>query len=453
MKSMYYKLLYLLCFAFSLMKNLTRRIVCTVCCLFAVQAALASDVVSDLPKAKHMGVASCASSVCHGRIAPNATSNVQQNEYKIWLNNDRHSQSYKTLLGKRARKIAENLNLGVAHKASECLQCHADNVDKNLRGNRFKLSDGVGCESCHGGSEYWLKNHSHINSQHSNNLHNGMYPIENPKKRAQLCLDCHMGSGNNMAGHRLMSAGHPRLRFELEVYTALQPAHYQRDDDYYRRKQNAVGVHQWAIGLQQASIRMLDMVDEKIISSVAGMPDFAFFECHACHHSYENVRWSPTRFERNLPPGHVRLNDGALQILHTLLKHLKLNEAVTLKHAIVKWHNSSVTSVSALRSASADLRKVLVKLDDLLVAWDASVASMSDLRKDLLANLAKGEYRDYTSAEQAFMALEMLSIEMGDRAKLAPEFEALFEALADEYTFESAVIERAAKKFGTRVAY
>ena len=45
-----------------------------------------------------------------------------------------------------------------------------------------------------------------------------------------------------------MGAGHPRLDFELDTFTATQPAHYEIDKDYYERKIVSNGMQTWAIG-------------------------------------------------------------------------------------------------------------------------------------------------------------------------------------------------------------
>src|SRR5690606_37332927 len=101
---------------------------------------------------KHMGVASCATSVCHGKLAPATDKDVALNEYRIWQQEDRHAQAYRTLELPESKRIAANLGLPNATAAKICLDCHADNVPADKRGPKFQISDGVGCEACHGGS-------------------------------------------------------------------------------------------------------------------------------------------------------------------------------------------------------------------------------------------------------------------------------------------------------------
>src|SRR5688572_7330913 len=109
---------------------------------------------------KHMGVASCSTSVCHGKLAPQTDKDVALNEYRIWQQEDRHAQAYRTLELPESKRIAANLGLANATAAKICLDCHADNVPSDKRGGKFQISDGVGCEACHGGSEKWLESHA-----------------------------------------------------------------------------------------------------------------------------------------------------------------------------------------------------------------------------------------------------------------------------------------------------
>ena len=94
--------------------------------IVASGAALAAEPgVADY---KHLGVASCATSVCHGKLAPAPDKHVALNEYQTWTREDRHAQAYRTLELAESKRIAANLGLASASTAPICLNCHADNV-------------------------------------------------------------------------------------------------------------------------------------------------------------------------------------------------------------------------------------------------------------------------------------------------------------------------------------
>ena len=101
---------------------------------------LAAPAMAELPENdayKHMGVATCASSQCHGSAVPRDGSNVLQNEYVTWTQSDPHSRAYDTLSNELSLAMARRLGLGSASTAGICLDCHADNVPAGRRGEKF----------------------------------------------------------------------------------------------------------------------------------------------------------------------------------------------------------------------------------------------------------------------------------------------------------------------------
>ncbi|MBL4773322.1 MAG: hypothetical protein JKX98_06900, partial [Alcanivoracaceae bacterium] len=164
---------------------------------------------------KHMGVATCSNGICHGKSVEDTSENVMMTEYRTWLSEDDHAGAYKTLMKPSSKKIANKLGLKSAHTAKICLDCHADNVAKEKRGKKFQITDGVGCEACHGGAEKWLPDHKEKGATHEKNIKLGLYPSEKPRDRAKLCLSCHLGTNSKFATHRIMGAAHPRLSLEL----------------------------------------------------------------------------------------------------------------------------------------------------------------------------------------------------------------------------------------------
>ena len=127
--------------------------------IFLTRFGVAQTILPQNADDIHIGVTSCAGSTCHGATTPWAGSTVLQNEYMTWEQYDPHSKAYSVLLNSTSKKMAKNLGIGKAHEAKICLDCHADNVPQNKRGRVFQISDGVGCEACHGGGQRWLGIH------------------------------------------------------------------------------------------------------------------------------------------------------------------------------------------------------------------------------------------------------------------------------------------------------
>ena len=225
----------------------------TALCLLAGLSAAA--VAQD---AGYTGVASCAGSTCHGRAEGNGAV-VRQDEIAIWqepsASSGAHSRALAVLSGLRSRQIAATLGIDDPTGDPACLGCHATFAPAAERGPRFQLSDGVGCESCHGPAGGWIATHYTTLGSHPANLAAGLVPLENPQVRAGVCLDCHYGSakGNQFVTHRMMAAGHPRIVFELDLFSALQQ-HHDEDADYARRKGRTDSVRLWAVGQAEGGV-------------------------------------------------------------------------------------------------------------------------------------------------------------------------------------------------------
>ena len=357
----------------------------------------------DATKAIRLGVTTCAGSTCHGSVQPWAKSTVLQNEYLTWQRKDRHAKAYEMLLNEQSKRIARNLGLEAAHTADVCLDCHADNVPKNLRGATFQISDGVGCEACHGASVGWIG--VHLAAQgHKANVAAGMYPTDDPVQRATLCLSCHLGDEKKFVNHRMMGAGHPRMPFELDTFTALQPAHFEIDDDYRRRKTVYSGVQTWAIGQAMATTRFLDLLLNPDRNRDGIFPELVFFDCNSCHHPMTQLRWQP-RAGTGLQPGIVRLNDANLIMLRVITRRLDPGLGKTVLQQTLALHAASTQDREALVAAARELRASADKLVTLFANHKFDQADISALLVGLTQEGLKGEYLDYVAAQQATMAL------------------------------------------------
>ena len=59
----------------------------------------------------HEGVASCSTSVCHGKVSPDPEATVKLNEYRVWLREDYHSRAYRTLQSAQSKTMAKKLKI------------------------------------------------------------------------------------------------------------------------------------------------------------------------------------------------------------------------------------------------------------------------------------------------------------------------------------------------------
>jgi hypothetical protein len=369
------------------------------------KASLAND-------ATHLGVASCAGTTCHGRSQPDGKI-VRQDELKRWQEPSSptgvHSRAFAILKNARSQQIARRLGIGNPASAQMCLGCHFDNVAS--RGPVFQANDGIGCEACHGGAANWIEVHKAGNHQAS--LAAGLMPLENPAAKAAVCLDCHYGSADSgqFVTHRIMAAGHPRISFELDLFTSLQ-AHHDEDADYVARKGRSDGVKVWAVGQAMALDRALSLYSNPGIGTEGAFPEFYFFDCHSCHRRiFDAQEHVPTVLDnpgRPIPLGMPPFNDENMIMLSAaarigapdLAKRLD-GDSRAFHAALSKDRGSSVAAASHLRATAQALA--------------SRFAGASFSRADIFAmvDMVSSEaiaprYTDYEGSVQAVMAVDTL---------------------------------------------
>ncbi|MBL4828151.1 MAG: hypothetical protein JKY66_10665 [Spongiibacteraceae bacterium] len=416
------------------------------CLLLVCTAQSHAQVLPEFDTNMHLGVATCASSVCHGNISKVANENVWLNEFRIWTRDDYHSRAYQVLKTEESKNIAKKLGLASATGARVCLDCHADNIVRENRGPKFQINDGVGCEACHGGAQLWIDSHSVKGTSHAENIEKGMYPTENGVARAKLCLSCHYGTKDKLTTHRIMGAGHPRLSFELELFTADQPAHYEIDKDYLERKGDFSGFTIWVVGQLENAKASLALIEEYLFNNASLIPELYFYDCHACHHPMSNLRWQPTTAKTGMPPGAIRLNDANFLMLLELTQVLAPQKRTGLQRALIRLHKASMASKDSLKKALANLSNILNIIEPLLTKESYTEQQSKLVRARLLRQSAAGEYRDFAAAEQAFMAIQSISISLRQDAGLEKQLDLLFETVKEPDRFSPSRFISAAKK-------
>lgn len=420
--------------------------------MLLVCGAARSGVVAAIHEHVHLGVASCASSVCHGASQPFEGSNVLQNEYAIWLEYDPHARAYQTLRSEASQRIARNLGLRDAQSADVCLDCHATNVPLDRRGERFRIEDGVGCEACHGGAEPWIASHAAPGTAHADNLARGLYPTSDPVARAKLCLSCHMGTRDRMITHEIMGAGHPRLSFELDTFTWLNP-HYQIDDDYVLRKQPWNGLRDWGVGQGVAAANLLDILIDEHTGWQGIFPELVLFDCHACHRPISAGRWGP-RPGTGLGPGVVRLNDANLVMFRHVLAAVDPARARELASATRALHQATSISREATLREARRLKGLVDAAVVQVAAYPFAASSLKAILASLVADGEAGELRDYAAGEQAAMAAQsaVVAFESFDlldgpaTERLRALVDAVYATVDDEERYQMAALVQALER-------
>ncbi len=454
----------------------------TVWTLAALLLALTIAAIVAAPPARsqgeaggrYTGVASCAGSTCHGRMEGDGTV-VRQDELMRWQEpstpGGAHSRAWAVLSNSRSQFIAKNLGIGDPSTAPMCLGCHSTQgaiaASGGARRGSVPLEDGVGCESCHGPAGGWIASHyagvgtnanpdAEMRDKHLSNLRAGLWKLEDPVVRAGVCVDCHFGSASEgqFVTHRIMAAGHPRISFELDLFSSLQ-AHHQEDADYGWRKFGAGSgrtnhVQMWAVGQAVALERSLALFQSR--RGTEGMfPEFYFLDCHSCHRRiYDQAKPVKTSLDNpgrtNIPEGMPPYNDENLIMLSAAARVAAPALADQLAARTAAFHKAMTIDRASAVSAAAQLQQTVSALKAAFAARSFSGADAFTLVDAISAKAVGDRLTDYSGSQQAVMGVDTLlnamvssgRITVGAAAGIRADIDRAYTAVKDPNAFRPA---------------
>ena len=270
-----------------------------------------------------VGLGGCAGTACHGRPASDRDAPAWQTATAVWFAADPHRRAYAALDTRLAREMAERLagpggKVVAATEDARCLACHTTPAlaDGAATPERVALrAEGASCEACHGPAGGWLRPHTTWATPDARlagcRERGGLVDLNDPGARALACLGCHVGAPADPArglplrdmNHDMIAAGHPRLNFDYADYLDRLPRHWQekeRSKSPPEPRGPEFGVTGWLVGRvahAEAACRLL----EDRARRAAPWPEFAEFNCFACHHDLRPDGWREPGPGR--PPG------------------------------------------------------------------------------------------------------------------------------------------------------
>lgn len=391
---------------------------------------------ADTPEpSKYTGPGSCSSPACHGGVQARDETTVMQNEYSTWVVRDKHAHAFTVLSNPVATRMAKIMGLPKADTAPRCLACHALDIPAEQRARTFDLTDGVGCENCHGPASAWLGPHTTRDWKYDKSLELGMYNTRDLIKRSEKCLSCHLGNSEKTVDHELIAAGHPDLYFELDSFMSVMPQHWKEVD-----KDPWFGVRALAVG---QAVQLREQLKRVARESQGGIwPEYAELDCFACHHSLSAAKDS-WRQERGYPgrrPGNPPWNLSRYVVFKRVIQEADPGAARQLEA-----ENARVFSlVTALNS---DRRQIASQANSTSEIANRLAATLSNMKFDqaMTLRLMKGIAGDGASiaeqgeraAEQATMALDSLFIastqngHLGNEQQIRAAIKGLFQQLED----------------------
>jgi hypothetical protein len=360
---------------------------------------------------KYNGPGGCAASSCHGSVQPKTTTRIFQNEYTIWIAQDKHARAFNVLQNNVSLRIGRILNLGKPPAQSpRCLVCHSLYVAPEQQAQTFELGDGVSCENCHGPASGWLGPHTTKNWPHEKSVQLGMYDTRNLENRTGKCLTCHLGTADKFVDHEMIAAGHPDLTFELALFTFVMPHHWKmpEEDNPWRQVQG------WGVGQAVQLRESLNRVARRASGANGAVwPEYGELDCFACHHSLTKAEdsWRQERGYAGRRAGNPPWNESRVVVFRDLIAEISPNSSKQLEDEVSQLAglmnqlsgNREQIAASAMR-ASAFADQVVKQVDG--QGYDAALTLrlMRRVAADGTAISIEGE----RSAEQAAFTLDSL---------------------------------------------
>jgi hypothetical protein len=366
------------------------------------------------------GNASCASNACHG--ATSSTADAAHRAYTTWMGKDKHVQAYDVLLTERSRIIERNYNHATnardprPEKDRLCLRCHSMDADAVLLGREVAWSDGIGCERCHGPAENWLAVHFRndwkaLSSAEKEKF--GFRPTKDLKTRALLCVECHVGSGEDQVDHDLYAAGHPRLNFEMSSYVATMPPHWSVFNEKARIPD--VEARLWAIGQVASAKAALELLavraDEK---KQRTWPEFAEYDCYACHHDLPADSARHKRGYAKRLPGTLPWNDWYYAMFRDAAAKLPLAgpDFGTMLDGLAVEMNKPLPNA---QQVAEQARTAARSLDQRLSDWNRPARPLEAATvRQWLESIRANKTENWDCAAQRFLGLAALHNTMTD---------------------------------------
>ena len=381
--------------------------------LLLLRPVTAAAVTQHSNSGAYVGVATCGGTTCHGRSEADGPV-IRQDEIMLWQDPSSaagaHSRAWAVLREPRSQRIAQRLGIGEASSAPMCLGCHA--TPAGSRGDRFQIPDGVACESCHGPAGTWLASHYAVGGTHANNVSRGMVALENPRARASVCLDCHYGSAEEgqFVNHRIMAAGHPRISFELDLFSTLQQ-HHNDDADYAQRKGRTDNLRMWAVGQAMALDRSLGLFTSR--RGTDGIfPEFYFLDCHSCHRPIsDDPRFQPEAMAnpgRPIPTGYPPYNDENMIMLSAAARAVAPQAAERFERDSRAFHLAMTRDRASAASAAQTLRASANALADAFSSASMGPAQTFAIIEAITSEAVSPRFTDYAGSVQAVMATDTL---------------------------------------------
>ncbi len=365
-------------------------------------------------------------------------------EFSIYETQDQHTQAFKALTGSRAGVMTRLLGYDVA-SSDGCLNCHS--TAEQGKGKQFynREADGVTCVACHGATAEWVEVHQRTDQIGWRNLDRGtkqdrygMIDLWDPVRRAETCASCHIGSHaeGKVVTHAMYAAGHPPLPgFEAATFSEAEPRHWQYLGEKLQLPERAKRLNPAPNprNLEQSQLVVLGGLvafreSIKLFADQAATggrpntaetagPDFARFDCAACHHDLRAdnaASWRQLR-RRGGEPGRPVSHEWPLILVRLGIGATDPTQAASQEEQLQLGLGAFQQSLNARpfgdpERAGPAARNLVRWADSLLERLNRTPVDAAKARQLLLilSRMARDTISDYDSARQIAWAFRII---------------------------------------------
>jgi hypothetical protein len=171
------------------------------------------------------------------------------------------------------------------------------------------------------------------------------------------------------------------------------------------------------VGQGVAASNLLDLLMDDKNGWTGIFPELVLFDCHACHKPMGGKKWGP-RQGTGLGPGVVRLNDSNLVMFRHVLAAVDPGAAKTVLEQTRALHQATTRDRPSTLAAAKTLRDTVRGELAKVAVFPFGTESMSLILKSIEDDAERGEFRDFSAAEQAAMAAQSVVVAFHNAGKI-----------------------------------
>jgi hypothetical protein len=334
--------------------------------------------------------------------------------------------------------------------------------------------EGVGCVACHGASRDWIRDHTDFDNPQWRQLSRqqkeqrfGMVDLWDPVTRAKKCASCHIGSvaEGKILTHAMYAAGHPALPgLEVLTFCKAMPHHWE----FLRDKQERLSTKKPAVQESLKRTLPLGQFDQSALVAVSGLvtlresldlilhqaeqggsleepktawPDYARFDCQACHHDLKLPSWRQARGFQGAP-GRPPLPEWPTTLVAISLDIADHDRAPAhfdeFRHRLAALHTAlTIQPFGDKARILATTEKLVAWLDDRLAELrNKRVDRATALRaREQLSQAGQSAILDYDSARQLYWAYRNIHEELEPKPRAGDAITAILDRLDKDFGF------------------